>query len=67
MNMQSTLFSECGSGSSGRFATRLLSGTTSHPIKAENDNIEWVDPLVDARKGRVRTSAGRMSVDEAED
>jgi hypothetical protein len=35
-------------------------GATSHLVQDENGNAKWVSPLVDARRGRFRTSNGRM-------
>ncbi|KAI9739629.1 MAG: hypothetical protein M1834_006347 [Cirrosporium novae-zelandiae] len=39
-----------------------LLGNTSHPIKDKDGKTKWANPLVDSRKGRLRTQRGRMGL-----
>lgn len=46
-------------------APRTLLGAANYPLKAPNGEVEWLPPVVDARRGVLRSSKGRMtSVDE---
>ncbi|KAL8829244.1 MAG: hypothetical protein Q9191_002118 [Dirinaria sp. TL-2023a] len=37
--------------------------SSAFPIRSEDGNLRWVDPLVDARKGRLASTAGRLGKD----
>lgn len=44
-----------------------FAGATAHLVKDENGKDTWVNPLVDARRGRLRTSHGRMGISQTGD
>ena len=39
-------------------------GATSHPVADKEGGRRWVRPVVDAKKGPLRTMPGRMGWDE---
>lgn len=41
----------------------VVPGQTVHQVKAKDGEMRWVDPLVDAKRGRTKTSAGRMGME----
>ena len=38
--------------------------TTSHPVQDDDGTTKWISPVVEVKKNRLTTSAGRLGADE---
>ena len=52
---------------SRRSRLQSLIASASFPIQSKDSALSWVDPLVEARKGRLASTAGRLGKDLSDD
>jgi hypothetical protein len=45
----------------------LLMGATTYPIKTKDGGTKWVSPVVDASRGVLKSSRGRMTMTDGKD